>query len=223
MSHDQADKILGVFIAPDGNTSAERGYLRGHSERLAELTRTGLLPRRLAWQSFQTTILRSLSYPLAATTLSEEDCRFIMAPAKSAALSCSGVVKTCVRDLAHGPVEAFGIGVPNLYNQQGLEPILRLVGLFSRKDDITGGLLRQSYQLLTVELGPHGLPFSHLFSVWGHLATPCWHVHTWQFLSANDIELDLHSPTLDLRREHDDFLAALLFPGKSTSVQFNWP
>ena len=51
----EAEKTLGVFLTPDGNNTSEIDYL--------PRTATGHLPRRLAWESMSTTILKTLTYP----------------------------------------------------------------------------------------------------------------------------------------------------------------
>ena len=51
------------------NNEAGIEYLRQKSERWAELTFTGHLPRRLAWDSLNTTILKTLTYPLNLTEM----------------------------------------------------------------------------------------------------------------------------------------------------------
>jgi len=145
---DEAERTLGVYIAPDGNMTEQARRLRRKAEEWAEHTRTGILPRHLAWESFKTTITRTLAFPLAATTLSAEECRHIMAPAKRVALSCSGVACTIANPVACGPTSHLGLGVPALYIHQGVEHCTRLLSLVHCPHHLTRALSRPSLPLL---------------------------------------------------------------------------
>ena len=100
LHHSEAERTLGVYIAPDGNMATQAKILRAKAEQWAELTRTGLIPRWLVWQSFRSSITRTLHYPLAATTLTQAQCTHIMAPVKKVALSGSGIACTFSNALA---------------------------------------------------------------------------------------------------------------------------
>ena len=66
-----ASRILGVYIAPDGNSEVQVKELRKKTEQWADRVRSGHLPKADAWHYLHTTIKRSLLYPLLATTLGQ--------------------------------------------------------------------------------------------------------------------------------------------------------
>jgi hypothetical protein len=71
---------------------------------------------------------------------------------------------------------------------------------------MTGKLIRQSLELLHLELGIGTSPFLLDYVHFGMLATTCWLTSSWEFLSKYAIQL--HSPNLpiDLLREHDQYI-----------------
>ena len=69
----EARRTLGVRLALDGNNNAELEFRKNQAQEWADALRTGRLPRPLAWLSMTTTILRSLQYPLPATTFSRRE------------------------------------------------------------------------------------------------------------------------------------------------------
>lgn len=206
----EADKTLGVYLAPDGNNDAQVKYLRTKAVTWAESIRVGMLPKRLAWQSLTTTILRTLLYPLPATTFSLSECRHILAPVKAAGLNGLGIVRSMTLPVALGPASHQGLGLPDLYVHQGIEHIIRICGLSHCLEDFTGRLLRQSMEALALEVGCSGSPFDQPYAAWKNLVTPTWLTNTWEFLDGQTWKLTWHHATLSLRASGDSFLMELV-------------
>ena len=201
-----ARRTLGVRLAPDGNNDEEVWFLRERAKDWADRVRTGHLPRRLVWESMNTTILKSLQYPLPATTLSAEQCRSIMAPLLAQGLSSSGVVRSMPRVVVHGPIKFQGLGIPNLFTFQQTQHILRILKYCTVEDNITGQLIRHSLEATKLEIGCEGSVLLKSYDELGLLATSTWLTHTWQFLSANHMGIEDTVPELELQREGDQYL-----------------
>ena len=92
LAPDKARRTLGVRLAPDGNCDDQFKFMVNVATEWGEHIRTGHLPRHLVWESMHTTILRTLLYPLPATTLSQKQCHQIMAPILKYGLPCAGIV-----------------------------------------------------------------------------------------------------------------------------------
>jgi hypothetical protein len=69
LSVSDARRTLGVKLAPDGNDQSQFQKPLDSAKTWQEQIRAGHLLRKLAWESMTTTILRTLHYPLPATTL----------------------------------------------------------------------------------------------------------------------------------------------------------
>lgn len=77
---DKGMRTLGVILAPDGNNKDQVAALREKAEQWAELIITGHLEREEAWRALNTTILKSLEYPLTATTLTQQETTIFLPP-----------------------------------------------------------------------------------------------------------------------------------------------
>ena len=101
---DKGTRTLGVILAPDGNNADQVAVLVEKAEQWAELITTGHLEREEAWRALTSTILKSLEYPLTATTLTQQETTKIFAPIRKAALPLSGIVRTFPAAIAHAPL-----------------------------------------------------------------------------------------------------------------------
>ena len=76
----QSMKSLGIWIAPDGNMRKEVKYLRQESESWASQLLKSKISGADSWYALKHTIFQKLKYPLLATSISEQESSFIMAP-----------------------------------------------------------------------------------------------------------------------------------------------
>jgi hypothetical protein len=73
----EAERTLGVRLAPDGNMDTQFQWMLEKAKSWADQLRIGHLPRHLTWLAWRTTILKTLEYPLPTTTLSRAQCNKI--------------------------------------------------------------------------------------------------------------------------------------------------
>jgi hypothetical protein len=123
----QAERTLGICLAPDGNMESQFKYMLETAESWTQRLKVGNLPRHLTWQAWMTTISKTLEYPLPVTTLSREQCRKLASVLIQAALPQVGVVKTFPRALAHAPHSFFGLEIPDFYVKQGVAHVEKFV------------------------------------------------------------------------------------------------
>ena len=72
--------MLGVFLAIDGGNDVQIKHMRRVAEVWYDQIRVGHLSRYDAWSALQSTVMKTLEYPLLALTLTEAECSTIMAP-----------------------------------------------------------------------------------------------------------------------------------------------
>jgi hypothetical protein len=169
---------LGVRLAPDGNMDSQFQWMWDKSKLWADQLRTSHLPRQLTRLAWRTTILKTLEYPLPTTTLSRAQCNKITSTIAKVALPRCGIMRSFPRVLLHAPLAAGGLNIPDLYVEQGIAHILRLIRYSQSRKHSTGLLLRQSCEALKLELGTKGPLFSNppiLLAV----ATNSWVKSTW--------------------------------------------
>ena len=114
-----AQETLGVYLAPDGKNKKMIETLREKSEKWGNQIRNGNLPQTYAHKVLQTTIRKSIQYPLPALTLTQTECSHIMAPALMARLTSSQIFRKFPRQVVYGSNTEGGLGISNLYTFQG--------------------------------------------------------------------------------------------------------
>jgi hypothetical protein len=96
---DVGKETLGVMQAMDGNDDEEVLHLRRKADDFAESMRTGCLSKNDAWFALAATIMKTLEYPMATTTLSEKEWDHILVPILKAGLPRSGIDRSFPRDI----------------------------------------------------------------------------------------------------------------------------
>jgi hypothetical protein len=111
---DQAKKALGIMMHPDGNMKEEIQLLKQAASKWCNGLQTKRIHPEEAWYSFKATILRSLEYPLVATTFTQKQCKAILRPVLRAALPLSGVQRRLPSALVHGSMRSRGLDISDL-------------------------------------------------------------------------------------------------------------
>jgi hypothetical protein len=201
-----ARETLGVYLAPDGNNNTAVEHLREKAVEWSNLVLTGHLTANDVRLAMDTTVIKSLEYPLPALTLTEKECKRIMAPVLEVALPQSHVCRTFPRDVVYGPKGMMGLGVNNLYYTQGAQHIATLQQ-FIDTDTITGDLLRSSIEMTKIHVGHGTNLFTLDYSRLGGLTPKSWISHLWQFCHQFDIKISETSTSNPIaRRENDKFI-----------------
>jgi len=108
---------LGVWLAPDGNLTAEFQYLKTtatewkHKMDKARLTHTDAL------FSLRRKNKKKMAYPLA------ELMKLIL----SVGLPKIGCIRSMPRAVVHGPLGQAGLNIPNLYTEQAVTQLIMLL------------------------------------------------------------------------------------------------
>ena len=164
----EAKKMLDVFLAIDGNNTAQIKYMQKVAEQWSKKVRVGHITRVDAWTAFTSTVMKTLEYPLLALTLSESECGAIMSPVLSEGLPKMGICRSMARSLVHAPTKFQGLGIYNLYTTQGLIHVKELLNHIWRKTE-TGKLLRTTMEFAKLEAGIRGSLFALDYELHGHL------------------------------------------------------
>jgi len=148
----QAYETLGVFLAPDGNLKDHYNKMHTAASRWADALQTGNISKDDVWTALQSTIWRTLCYPLPALCLSKAQCDTIMAPILQYCLPAPGVCRNFSRKLVFAPLEYWGLGFLHLFTlQEGAR--LKDIIIHTFNDTLNGRLYKTSLELLLIELG----------------------------------------------------------------------
>ncbi len=200
----EAQETLGVFIAPDGNTTKQHQKMQKLAVHWADCMRTGRISKDDAWLSFQSTIWKTLSYPLSALNLSRKECDQIMAPILQYLLPAIGVCRNFPRHLIYTSEQYMGLGVKHPHTTQEICRLKDIISHVSQRTN-TGILYRNTLELLILELGMGTVLHLIKEEVLSLLATDSLIKSTVQFLLQHGIELH-HDIILLPLRENDCLL-----------------
>jgi hypothetical protein len=202
-----ATETLGVWQAMDGNNTTEIASLRKKTDEFAECMRTGFVTKNDAWFSITTTIMKTLQYLMAATTISEKEWEHIMVPVLKAGLPRAGIARTFPRDVLYGPPSAQGLGILHPWYHQELIHLITLIE-HTQKRTMTGQFILASFEQLRLEIGIPGFLTSSSFQEFKVMITPSWLTNLWDFLQRFGIELHDQAGQLLPQRTNDKFLMA---------------
>jgi hypothetical protein len=71
----EAQETIGLWIAMDGNQTAQFAAIKKLIQNWADKIRTKQLTRTEAWISLRMGVARAIRYPLTATCISKADCK----------------------------------------------------------------------------------------------------------------------------------------------------
>ena len=138
-------ETLGVFLAPDGNNLAAKQALEKKAKRWRDNIKAGHLIPTLAWHAANTTIMKSLEYPLPALTLTYDECNKLMKIIKQGLLNSSHVSVSIPSAALYGPKHEGGLQLNHLYLTQGFMHIEKFYR-FLNTNTITGKLIQVSLE-----------------------------------------------------------------------------
>jgi hypothetical protein len=98
-----ARKALGIFTCPTGNMAAKVTYLVKKTKTWATSLQTRRIRTHDAWYCLTATIMKTVEYPLVATSLSKNQCGTIMTPLLKAGLHAIHVQRNMPLALVYGP------------------------------------------------------------------------------------------------------------------------
>ena len=211
----KAMKMLGVWLAPDGNHKAQYEYLLEKAQQLSEYIRTGHVNRHEAWVSLNLMATKTIEYCLPATTFSEEELNNIMKPLFKQFLLRAGLNCNTRGDILYGPLKYQGHGIKSPYVTQGCLHVHNFLDHCWKKS-ITGNLIRNSMEQMRLEFGTNCNLFESdykKFKKW--TLTKSWMQHLWQFISSNGITIEDDTPIVPLLREGDCCLVESFMRNKS--------
>ena len=214
----EAQRVLGVYLAPIDNGKKQAKILRQKGEDWASYARSRKINPSHAWTGLLAGIMKGISWPLAATTLTKEQCKTIMVPVHKTGLRAAGIQWKLPRKMLHGSPDVLGIGLMNIYTKMGIERLLTLVNQ-AHRPSINGCNFRATYQQLQLEMGLPGNLFRWKYSEWSDVPTKTWIAANWQFATESGILVDPKSPELKARREHDIFLMVYFAANGATGPQ----
>jgi hypothetical protein len=149
--------------------------------------------------------MKTLEYPLMATTLTRTQCNKIMSPVLTGALPKCGVQSNMPRSLVTGSLAVQGLNIPHLHTTQVIRHLQAILRHGCCNTQL-GLKMRAVMEGHTLELGS-GTPFWDLpYSKWHFLATPTWMSLTWRDLDPLCLRIKGPMQQIPLQRPNDLYL-----------------
>ena len=201
----QSKRNLGVMLAPVEDEQAHFDFVRKKAKSWAEQVRGGYLKRYDVIPLIKTTILKTLEYPSALTTLSYDRWSAIMSPVLQVCLPKAGICRSFTQDFIYAPLKFQGLGIPHPFVTQmyhHLDMLLRHPSNRTQTSRYLEGAL-QAHQLET------GTSFGLLQQAYDNtaiLVSDTWLKRVWRILEAYDVYVAFDSPVPRLRTTNDRLL-----------------
>lgn len=160
---------LGIWQSPSGNEEKQQDYLIKKIKEWGINTNKHNMSWRHASIAVQSTLGRTLVYPLTATAFSDRQCAQIQKVLLTEVLGKMGFVRTMPEIIATSPVCLGGLGILSFEVQQLLGHVSLLLQHGPNENTITHKLLRSSLESYALETGLSGDP---LQMPWVPYATP---------------------------------------------------
>ena len=192
-------ETLGTFLAPDGNNVDQLKKMTKDTKKWAAQMKRGFMSKFLADLSVRTRIMKSLEYPTAAITLTENECRKIMTIILNAALPKMGINRRAGHAYLYGPSRYQGLNFPNLYTEMCAHRLITIMKHGGQKTQMGLSLLNcmEGHQL---EIGTYQKMFDADIDTYGHLASDSLMSHTWRLLNDCGLQLETsHAVPVRLR------------------------
>lgn len=172
------EKSLGAKLQHDGIELHNVEWFREKVVSWADKVCTGKLSKELAWKALNLTILKSVEYPLAATSFLERQYQKMMAPALMLPLNQAGIQSRMPHTLVYGPTKTQGLGLHDIQVTQLIEHLEQLMR-HAGEPMLTGELLGNCIE--GIQLGTAlSKPLWELSSDdWGKCVTKSWVCSTW--------------------------------------------
>ena len=184
----EAKEMVGVHLAPDGNQDKQVEELAKKAQRWASYIKSAHLGHEATWTALQTTIIKSIEYPLVACTLSKEECITVMTPILDAALPRANIAARFARASLYGPIQYQGLGLHNPYISQGIRHIKDIVEQ-QWKNTVTGQLIQGTIESAQLESGLYCPIFWNPREINWWNTSNTWIIQTHQFCCEHKISI----------------------------------
>jgi hypothetical protein len=181
------------------------GLLREKVFKWSDGLRTGRVKKDAAWYCLNSTIMKTIEYPLIATTFSQKEVHQFMHPLLKAALNSCGVQKNLPRKLVYGTLRSRGLGIQDPFWTQLIQH-LQVILRQHHRDTPTSSLLDENMDLVQLYVGSEINFWELPFPQYGFLAPFGWMKHTWESLSLSPLVIKGPPLASPRRRQGDIYL-----------------
>jgi len=199
-------RTLGVRIAPGGSWDDEFTYRQQQSHALALRIAGSSLDKAATRLGYRTIVCPRLEFPLTVTQFSQEQCDRISSPVLNACLAKMGYNRHMPREVVYGPITMGGLGMHDLYIEQGIKATIALMGHLREPNSNTGKMMRIELQWCQAQAGTSfnlleepSIPVEYIET--------CWIMNLRNFLDTYGLHINITCPAIpSIACENDEFI-----------------
>lgn len=205
-------KNLGYLLVPDGDQSAMFEMILEYVQNWqSKITNSFLWPHEIIL-SYRSTLVPQIRYRLAATSLSYEQCDFMMKLIYPKLLHASHLPSTFPRSIASAPFTYAGLGWDHIYDIQGKEKLHFLL-MHMRREDTTGQMMFIALQYMQQSIGCEREFYDLDYTTYEQYLPPSWMKHLCEYIHSRGVSFELTKKIgFKPQRMHDQFLMDILTP-----------
>ena len=206
---DTADRWLGFWPAPDGNSTQQLEYLMTKVTDFTHKVRSaGKTLANDVWKVSKMTIHKTLDYPMKATRLTFAEWDSVAIRLWHTILPRSGFSRSFPRAVLYAPHKFQGRGEIHPWMRQELTHHRTYLEKLTHVDT-TGELLMMQMEQLRLELGTNQSLTDLPYNTWESTTTFCWIKTLWESAQQFNLSFDDTVPRFETRRLNDHFLMDL--------------
>ena len=202
----EARETIGVFLAMDGSQDTQMAELLKKTQEFADCIRAGYVSAVEAKMAVETTIAKTLEYPMEAISLTESQWNKVTWPIRRRALPKMGIVRNYPINLVHSPEKFTGIGWMHPYHLNYIKQMISLPREMPSRS-VTGSLMGSVLEQHVLEMGfnPDGGDWN--FSTTKVCLTSSWWTYLLEYMEKHEFRMDFPGlGRLQLRSSDDQFL-----------------
>jgi len=205
-------RSLGYFINPTGSQSQLFKCVEGYVDEWCNRIRTSKLFPNEIILSYFTVLVPQVTYRLAASSFTFEQCDKLMKKVYPIILNAYGFHRHFSRTMASAPFQYGGLNIQHFFDIQGQQKI-KFFTMHLKRGDTTGKLIDIALQHMQLSIGTTNHFFHHEYDCYQHLLPHSWLKQLLQYLDSRRITIDVTRPqTLLPQRMNDRTIMEVLSP-----------
>lgn len=198
-------KSLGVISTATVNEEKQLERMHGFIKAWTAALNVGKLPPHMNLQAMNTRIIRTLLYPLPATSLTQQECINIESALYRESLPKCDMSSKLPLAVRYCSTRYMGLGLTRFEIMQGLYHLGEFIENYHSESLMAQQIIIQCELIQTI-LGTQTWCFDYSASIYSHLIDKCWIKTLWEFVSTNLITIQAPHPAINLPRQNDVFL-----------------
>ena len=202
----EARETLGVWQNVMGTEEKQFKVLEEKIETWGDNVKDSSISRTNARWAVNTTIGKKVRYPLTATTLNDSQCHKLQMKLTKACYGKAGVVRTAPSILGAAPKHLGAMSLNTGFSDNQFIDHIGILLKHGHEKTTTGRLIRATAEILCIEAGIPGDPFSFDMEKITWITKNTWIQHTIAGLQKHDIQIESYIKGIDHWTNGDKFI-----------------